>query len=241
MGLIIIYSYIVGTYSKKDQTLTITPAPVLRMKRSVKALQSAQDSSSRSDTGFAQAKASLGMAFGTAKAKKQIKETERNAVKGQHLENDLPDIHTEINKIEGPTQEDIKQSMQSSLPIPPPNMEAETPQEAYDISNVVTSEELRQVPIKEILKTESFNDLKQLLPYAGSKFVNDRLMNIIKAPGKKDRQAVRSLVYISYLQAYLLNLKPFDVKTRRKVESAMKNPPAMIVDRIQERYTDNNV
>lgn len=210
------------------------------MKRSVKALQSAQGSSSRSDT-FAQAKASLGMAFGTAKAKKQIKETERNAVKAQQLEDDLPDIHTEINKYEGPTQEDIKQSMQLSLPIPPPNMEAETPQEAYDISNIVTSEELRQVPVKEILKAESFNDLKQLLPYSASKFVNDRLMNIIKAPGKKDRQVVRSLVYISYLQAYLLNLKPFDVKTRRKVESAMKNPPSMIIDRIQERYTDNNV
>lgn len=121
------------------------------------------------------------------------------------------------------------------------NMEAETPQEAYDISTIVTDEELRQVPIKDILKAESFNDLKQLLPYAASKFVNDRLMNIIKAQGKKDRQAVRTLVYISYLQAYLLNLKPFDVKTRRKVESAMKNPPAMIIDRIQERYTDNNV
>lgn len=220
--------------------MTITPAPVLRMKRSVKALQSSE-SNSRSDTTFAQAKASLGMAFGTAKAKKQIKETERNAVKGQHLENDLPDIHTEINKYDGPTQEDIQRSMQLDLPIPPPNMEAETPQEAYDISTIVTDEELRQVPIKDILKAESFNDLKQLLPYAASKFVNDRLMNIIKAQGKKDRQAVRTLVYISYLQAYLLNLKPFDVKTRRKVESAMKNPPAMIIDRIQERYTDNNV
>lgn len=220
--------------------MTITPAPVLRMKRSVKALQSTE-SNSRSDTTFAQAKASLGMAFGTAKAKKQIKETERNAVKGQHLENDLPDIHTEINKYDGPTQEDIQRSMQLDLPIPPPNMEAETPQEAYDISTIVTDEELRQVPIKDILKAESFNDLKQLLPYAASKFVNDRLMNIIKAQGKKDRQAVRTLVYISYLQAYLLNLKPFDVKTRRKVESAMKNPPAMIIDRIQERYTDNNV
>lgn len=240
MRLIVISSYIVGTYSKKDQTLTITPAPVLRMKRSVKALQSTE-SNSRSDTTFAQAKASLGMAFGTAKAKKQIKETERNAVKGQHLENDLPDIHTEINKYDGPTQEDIQRSMQLDLPIPPPNMEAETPQEAYDISTIVTDEELRQVPIKDILKAESFNDLKQLLPYAASKFVNDRLMNIIKAQGKKDRQAVRTLVYISYLQAYLLNLKPFDVKTRRKVESAMKNPPAMIIDRIQERYTDNNV
>ncbi|KAI9317116.1 RNA polymerase I associated factor, A49-like protein [Dichotomocladium elegans] len=233
--------YLVGVYSKKSNTLNVVQAPILRMHRTVKALQSGTTSNTLVDKSFQGAKASLGMAFGTAKAKKQIKDTERNAVTAEELEDILPDIQSEIGKYDGPTQDDIRKLMQEDMPIPVHNFAAETPAEAYDLSSIVTEEELHAVPIKLLLKAEDDNAMKELLPFTGSSFINERVSEIIKSSGKKNRSLLRTLVYISYLMAYSTKLRPFDCKERRKVEAALKSPPTVILDRLHERYTSSDV
>ncbi|KAI7860069.1 RNA polymerase I associated factor, A49-like protein [Circinella umbellata] len=236
--------YLVGVYSKSKNTVTLTPAPVLRIHRNVKSLALSDDTIRKKNTQFNEAKTSLGLAFGTAKAKKQLKDDERNAVTGEQLKNAIHDMHREIGESStGPTRDEIKQAMKDDLPIPAHNLEAEQPQDAYDLSSIVTDEELVVMPVKELIqaKPQTTKDLYPLLPYGHSKFINDRILETIQASGKTDRPRLRVLMYISYLMAYLCRINPKDLKNRRKMETIMNNPPNIILDQLAERYTTHEV
>ncbi|KAI9255635.1 RNA polymerase I associated factor, A49-like protein, partial [Phascolomyces articulosus] len=236
--------YLVGVYSKSKNTVTLTPAPVLRMHRNVKSLALSDDTIRKKNTQFNEAKTSLGLAFGTAKAKKQLKDQERNAVKGDQLEDAMHDMHREIGQSStGPTREEIKKAMKADLPIPVHHLEAEQPQDAYEIDSIVSEEELLVMPVKELIqaKPQTDKDLFPLLPYSHSKFINQRILQTIQASGKTDRPRLRMLMYISYLMAYLCRINPKDLKNRRKLETIMNNPPNIVLDQLADRYTTHEV
>ncbi|RCI04372.1 DNA-directed RNA polymerase I subunit rpa49 [Rhizopus stolonifer] len=233
--------YLVGVYSKKDNSLNITNSPIMRLSRSVKALESESSVNSNVARGQA-ARAALGQAFGTIKARKQLQSDERNTVTGDQLEEELSNLHTDIGKstVNIPKKEEMKQSMVSSLPVPKHNLEAESSDEAYDLTSIVSDEELNSINPKELLKETSLEGVKSHLAYRDSKFINDRLMSIIAASGKKDRKRVRTLMYINILMAYFVRVRSFDLKDRRKVDAALKNPSSVILDGLAERYTESN-
>ncbi|KAG0189886.1 DNA-directed RNA polymerase I subunit rpa49 [Apophysomyces sp. BC1034] len=235
--------YLVGVYSKKDQALTLTPAPVMRMRRSVKALSSAAVNDNIAALDFARARAALGLTFGTAKAKQQLRDDERNKVTAEELEEEMPSIHHEIGKASKntPKQAELRKDMENQLPVPAHNMNAETPEDAYDLSSIVTEDELNAMPIKDLLKETTMEGVQNHLPYSLSGFINDRILIMIKASGKKDRSRLRTLVYISHLMAYLSRVRSNDLKVRRKVESALNSPPTIVIDKLTERYTVSNV
>ncbi|KAI7900800.1 RNA polymerase I associated factor, A49-like protein [Cokeromyces recurvatus] len=234
--------YIVGVYSKKNNSLSITNAPVMKMSRSVKALSSEIATTSRTVQSQV-ARTSLGLAFGTAKAKQQLKSEERNLVKGEDLANQMDNLHTEIGKatVNIPTKDEMKKDMETALPVPKYNINAESPDEVYDISSIVTDEELQSLNYKELLKETSLEGVQNLLAYQNSKFVNDRIMAILGSSGKKDRKRVRTLMYISILMSYYVRVRSSDLKNRRKVEAALKSPSSVIIDGLTERYTESNV
>ncbi|KAI9264835.1 RNA polymerase I associated factor, A49-like protein [Sporodiniella umbellata] len=233
--------YIVGVYSKKEKSLSITDVPIMRLSRTVKALESEESITSNAARGQA-ARAALGQAFGTIKAKKQLNSDERNLVTGEQLVEELDNLHSEIGKSTAniPKKEEMKLSMESSLPVPKHNTEAGSPDEAYDLSSIVSDEELNSVNPKELLKETSLEGVKSHLAYRESKFINDRLMSIIASSGKKDRKRVRTLMYINILMAYFVRVRAHDLKDRRKVEAALKNPSSAILDGLAERYTESN-
>jgi DNA-directed RNA polymerase I subunit RPA49 len=235
------HRYIVGVYSKKDNSLSITNAPIMKMNRTVKALESDLNSASTIARGQI-ARTALGLAFGTAKAKQQLKSDERNLVKGDDLMEEMDSLHTEISKatVNIPKKEEMKKSMEMALPIPGHNMEAESPDEVYDIPSIVTDEELNTMPYKELLKETSLEGVKGFLAYHDSKFINDRLMSILGTSGKKDRIRVRKLMYINLLMGYYLRVRASDLKNRRKVEAALKTPSSIVLDGLAERYTEAN-
>ncbi|OBZ83697.1 DNA-directed RNA polymerase I subunit rpa49 [Choanephora cucurbitarum] len=234
--------YIVGVYNKKKNTLNITNAPVMKMARTVKALTNESMLPNAAIARGQLARTALGLAFGTAKAKQQLKSDERNLVKGDDLMEEMDNLHTEINKATGsiPKKEEIKQSLEQSLPVPKHNVDAESPDEVYDIGSIVTEEELQSLNYKELLKQTSLDDVKALLAYHDSKFINDRLMAILGSTGKKDRKRVRTLMYINLLMGYYVRVRPGDLKNRRKVEAALKSPSSLILDGLAERYTEAN-
>ncbi|KAI8393387.1 RNA polymerase I associated factor, A49-like protein [Radiomyces spectabilis] len=235
--------YLVGVFSKEKQELTVAPTSVMAMRRKVKALMSSTSEKTSASNTYGQARAALGLAFGTAKAKAQLRDEERNLVKGEELEDVMASIHHEIGKSTAntPSQAELRKEMEKELPIPAHNMEATTPEEAYDISSIVTDDELNAVPVKDLLKETTLEGVQNLLPFSLSSFVNDRVMAIIKGSGKKDRKKLRMVVYISYLMAYLRKIRPDDLKQRRRVEAALQNPPSIIVDKLTERFTISNV
>ncbi|EPB82122.1 hypothetical protein HMPREF1544_11159 [Mucor circinelloides 1006PhL] len=233
--------YIVGVYSKKNNTLNIANAPIMKMSRSVKALSSDATASSTIARGQI-ARAALGLAFGTAKAKSQLKSDERNLVTGDDLMEEMDTLHSEIGKATAniPKKSEMKKSMELSLPVPDHNVDAESPDDVYDISSIVTDEELQTLNYKELLKETSLEGVKSLLAYHESKFVNDRLMAILGSSGKKDRKRVRTLMYINLLMAYYARVRPSDLKNRRKVEAALKTPSPLVLDKLADRYTESN-
>ncbi|KAG2208533.1 hypothetical protein INT47_010229 [Mucor saturninus] len=233
--------YIVGVYSKKNNTLDITNAPIMKMARSVKALDADHVGSSTAARGNI-ARTALGLAFGTAKAKQQLKSDERNLVQGSDLMEEMDTLHSEISRatVNIPKKEEMKESMESDLPVPKHNIEAESPDDVYDIASIVTDDELNSLPCKELLKETSLEGVKSHLAYHDSKFVNDRLMAIIGSSGKKDRNRVRKLMYINLLMGYYLRVRPGDLRNRRKVEAALKTPSSLILDGLSERYTESD-
>ncbi|KAI8987878.1 RNA polymerase I associated factor, A49-like protein [Mycotypha africana] len=233
--------YIVGVYSKKENTLNITNAPVMKMNRTIKALSSQNSSSSTIARGQV-ARAALGLAFGTAKAKQQLKSDERNLVKGEDIMEEMDDLHAEIGKATAniPKKEEMRKDLENALPVPSYNINADSPEEVYDLKSIVTDEELNTMNYKELLKQTSLDDVKKLLAFHESKFVNDRLMAILGSSGKKDRKRVRVLMYINLLMAYYVRVRPGDLKNRRKVEAALKSPSSIVLDGLTERYTEAN-
>lgn len=211
------------------------------MARSVKALDADHLGSNTIARGNI-ARAALGLAFGTAKAKQQLKSDERNLVQGADLMEEMDTLHSEISRatVNIPKKEEMKKSMESELPVPKHNIEAESPDDVYDITSVVTDEELNSLPCKELLKETSLEGVKSHLAYHDSKFINDRLMAIIGSSGKKDRNRVRKLMYINLLMGYYLRVRPNDLKNRRKVEAALKTPSSMVLDGLAERYTESD-
>ncbi|KAI9020845.1 RNA polymerase I associated factor, A49-like protein [Phycomyces nitens] len=235
--------YLVGVYSKKDNSLTVTPAPVLRMSRSVKALTNENKSTTTNSNAFGAARAALGLAFGTSKAQQDLRNEERNKVVGEELESMMDIMHTEISKATKnvPTQKSLQKEMANDLPIPSYDIDAESPEKVYDIDSIVSEEELNATPIKDILKETTLEGIQTHLAYDSSSFVNNHLLSILKSSGKKDRKKIRTLVYISYLMAYLCRVRSDDLNKRSKVETVLKGAPSMLIDKMTERYTVSKV
>ncbi|OAD73903.1 hypothetical protein PHYBLDRAFT_112418, partial [Phycomyces blakesleeanus NRRL 1555(-)] len=235
--------YIVGVYSKKDNSLTVTPAPVIRMTRTVKALSNENISTKTASNAFGAARAALGLAFGTSKAQQDLRNEERNKVEGEELESMMDIMHNEISKAtkNTPTQASLRKEMAKDLPIPPHDINAESPEKVYDMEAIVSEEELNATPIKDLLKENTLEAIQTLLPYNTSDFVNNRLLSILKSSGKKDRKKLRTLVYISYLMAYLCRVRSDDLNKRSKLEVILKGAPSLLIDKMTERYTISNV
>lgn len=231
----------VGVYSKKNNSLQVTNAPVLRMTREVKALANQSQDTSTIARGQV-ARAALGLAFGTAKAKQQLKSDERNLVTGEHLVNEMDDLHSEIGRasVNIPKQEKLRDDLKSELPVPKFNIDASSPDEVYDITSIVTDEELNTMNAKDLLKETSLQGIKTHLAYHDSSFVNTRLMAILASPGKKDRVRVRTLMYINLLMAYHLRVRRSDLKDRKRIEAGLKSPSSVVIDGLTERYTEGN-
>lgn len=235
-----------GVYSKSDQTLTVTPAPLMRMRPRVKDQRSSRrdpDAAEAAKADFNKAKSELGMAFGTAKAQRQIRERERNEVAGTEIADVVDDIHAQVKKVAQPTQDEIREAMRADLPIPKHNPDADSPDAIYDMDSIVTESELLTLTgkAKELLKAKSEKEVAAALPYSSSQFINTKIWAIVKGGGKKDRDRLRLLLYISYLMAYLCNVKAKSLKDRRKIESQMANPPFILIDKMNERYTDKDM
>ncbi|ORZ13612.1 RNA polymerase I associated factor, A49-like protein [Absidia repens] len=233
--------YYLGVYSKKDQQVTVTPTRVLSMRRNVKALAN-MDTEVINNKSFKLQRANLGMSFGTAKAKQQLRDEERNMVKAEDILDELSDVQREVgvNTANLPTQTYLRDQVKGSLPLPKYNIDAEAPEDVYDLDSIVTPDELNSIDVKEILKEDSLEGVQNLLPFSRSHFINTKIMQIINSTGKKDRHRLRLLIYLSYLMAYYSRVKRFELSDRERLQNALKNPPSIIIQGLTDRYTENS-
>ncbi|KAI8342761.1 RNA polymerase I associated factor, A49-like protein [Chlamydoabsidia padenii] len=233
--------YYLGVYSKKEQKVTVAPARVLSMRRTVKALSNGTADALHNKS-FKLQRTNLGMTFGTAKAKKQLKDEERNVVSAQDMLDELSDVQHQvgINTANLPSQASLRDQVKSGLPLPTFDIHADSPEGVYDLNSIVTPEELNSIDVKDILKEDTLEGVQNILPFTRSNFINTKIMQIIKSTGKKDRHRLRLLVYLSYLMAYHSRVGKGDLTKRERLQSALKNPPAIIVQGLTDRYTENS-
>ncbi|ORX62235.1 RNA polymerase I associated factor, A49-like protein [Hesseltinella vesiculosa] len=233
-------SYYVGVYSKSKNEVQVVPARLVAMRRHVKASETERVSASKSKL---QQRQALGLAFGSRRVKTELRNNERNAVDANKIEDQVTDAMASVerNVASMPTSEQLRKEVAANLPIPVHNVDATTLEEAYDLNSIVTSDELNAIPIKDVFKVTSMEEMQAWLPFGFSKFINNKLYSLISATGKKDRHLARLLVYVSYLMAYYCKVKRNDLTDHERLSKVLKHPPALIIEGLTNRYADGCV
>ncbi|KAF9896210.1 DNA-directed RNA polymerase I subunit rpa49, partial [Lobosporangium transversale] len=186
---------------------------------------------------FLVAKNALGEAFGTKKAKQQIKSVERNAVNVSTLDKDAGILRDTIAAKTSalPSKAEIKAEADEDRPIPPYNLNATKVEEIYNFDDLITPAEYQLIPFKSILNNP--NQPITVLPFQGSSYVNDSLMALMSV-SKKDRHKIRVLMYISYLMAFrtIPDKKLDDSDTVNRIMGG--EVPSLILENFYERFTE---
>ncbi|KAI8071820.1 RNA polymerase I associated factor, A49-like protein [Gongronella butleri] len=233
-------TYYVGVYSKSKNEVQVTPARVVAMRRLVKAADS--DHKAATKTKLAQRQA-LGLSFGSRRVKSELRNNERNAVDVGKMEEQVAEAVASVERSVAnlPSAATLSKEIAANMPIPKYNLDATTLDAAYDLDSIVTADELNAIPIKDLFKVTSMEEMQQWLPFGYSKFVNNKLYPLITASGKKDRHLARLLVYVSYLMAYRSKVRPHDLNDMERLSKALKYPPAVLLEGLTNRYTVDNV
>ncbi|CDR87395.1 related to RPA49-49 kD subunit of DNA-directed RNA polymerase I [Sporisorium scitamineum] len=165
--------YMVGIYSPSSSSVTLRAVPTFQVARSIKANSSLSSiSSTRTFVDYGAmtaARRALGDAFGNRKQKANARNQDRMKVDTANMEVILDDFTGGIqdNLASLPSLDEVLASSTSSRPMPPANLDAKHPAEAYRISDLIPTEIFTLLPIQKLIN--SVNDqeaLKELLPYS---------------------------------------------------------------------------
>jgi hypothetical protein len=196
--------YVLALHDPSTSTVTLVPAPTYLMAHTVKRLKRAPTAPLiPAQTTNMEARNKLGEAFGTRKAKTQIKTAERNKVDVEGMEGvrelmqegiesggavlptkgpslvSLPSpLAADLSSLPlGRPLEEIKTLNDSSRPIPPPNMLAATPAEAYSLDDIISPAAATSLKfyVKELIEAETDEERIGMLAYRHSNWVNKRL------------------------------------------------------------------
>lgn len=243
-----------GVHNPRTGTLTLHSAPVHAFSTSVKQLKSTPGIVSASLMGAQ--RALLGATFGTKKAIRSINADARNKLThesygvGKETQGLMAESIT-IGAASLPIKSVIEATADLARPIPPPNFDAQTPDEVYDMDDVVTPIELECINIDPFLMARSYKERSNLLPFRHSKFINTRLKNLLPTPEglaedepiplrNKDKKRLRYLIHISYLMAFRSAASGGRASSleRSNLLERLGSPAPVIIDALLDRYTE---
>lgn len=237
--------YLVGVYDRSTNTVNMKEAPLVHFNATAKALKKLKPHEPTDREQLYAARNALGETFGTKKAKAGIHSQQRNRIDSTTLEAVADTIQADIKEktISMPSKEEVKADIEAERPIPPPNMEATTPAEAYNLHDIVSEVELSSIAITDIMEAREESQKLSYFPYKNSSWLNRHLLalfgkgNASNAPKKKiDKLTLRLLMYISYMMAFYENRKR--AGNRGKTRALLGSPPQAILDQFYEKYTE---
>lgn len=193
--------YFVGIRNKRTNTVTLRPAPVQIFARRVKALAHPSSPSKASIEEDYQAKrATLGEAFGTNKALKNIRARERNQVDVSAMEGVAGHIQASIEanssglpttgeevltgytlfppliKHSSPPEEKADLDLTSrQATLPPFNIDATSPDKIYPLHDMIPQPEFSAIPIKGLRFAEDEAARLKFIHFAGSEWIRSHL------------------------------------------------------------------
>lgn len=165
--------YMVGIYDPSSSSVTLRAVPTFHVSRSIKANSSLSSiSSTRTFADYNEmtlARRALGDAFGNRKQKANARNQDRMKVDTANMEVILDDFTGGIqeNLASLPSLDEVLASSTSSRPMPPANLDAKHPAEAYRISDLIPGDIFKSLPIQKLIDSADDTEaLKELIPYS---------------------------------------------------------------------------
>jgi DNA-directed RNA polymerase I subunit RPA49 len=258
-----------GVHNPRTNSLTLHSAPLHSLSTSIKALKST--ASAISTAQMVQQRALLGATFGTKRAIRDLNSKARNKLDHESygVAKGAQSLMLESIKVGAgslPTAERIRRDADEKRPIPRPNYDAEAPEEVYDMEDVVTKAELESLDVVSFLGANmTLKDRMALLPHRHSKFINNRIRNLLPPTvatssdvkggledaeaegsmmirlGSKDTKKLRLLMHLSYLLAFrsiAARSSPSSSLDRATLTERLGSPAPVIIDGLLDRYTE---
>jgi DNA-directed RNA polymerase I subunit RPA49 len=180
-------NYMIGVYDPSNSTVTLRAAPMFSLRRSIKSLQfsSLENSSSTRDwQERLQARRGLGETFGNRKTKIKARNEDRMKVDTSNMADVINTMQEGIEEATEnmPDEQTMKEESDQARPIPPPNLLALVPQEAYALHVLIPEEIFRLLNVKFLSSVESASQLGRMLPQgpSHSTWLKDRMWSLIQ-------------------------------------------------------------
>lgn len=165
--------YMVGVYDPSSSSVTLRAVPTFQVTRSIKANSSLSSiSSTKTFADYNEmtlARRALGDAFGNRKQKANARNQDRMKVDTANMEVILDDFTGGIqdNLASLPSLDEVLASSTSSRPMPPANLDAKHPAEAYRISDLIPTDIFNSLPIQKLIdNVHDEDELKEQIPYS---------------------------------------------------------------------------
>ncbi|ORY25719.1 RNA polymerase I associated factor, A49-like protein [Naematelia encephala] len=232
--------YVPAVYDPSTRTLSIHPsAPLYLMTHRVKRLKAAALYSATPPDARAEWRAKrndLGEAFGTRKAKTQIKADERNKVDVgamQGVKGHLMEMIGEKPVIdEGPVKP-------SDL-IPVPDIETSEVDKVYTRESLLPASEYSAIDVTALVKASDDRGRTGALPWRRSRFIEDKMRSIVNSafPSSTKRANLRMCYYLSSLLAFL-DLSPRLPKmSSSELPSKLSGMPPQLINGLISRFAE---
>ncbi|KAF2755814.1 RNA polymerase I associated factor, A49-like protein [Pseudovirgaria hyperparasitica] len=191
------------------------------------------------------ARNALGLEFGGAKAKKQIKSLTENAITSTEIDGVAPTadaataalissiVHSTADM---PSQETVQAEIAASRPRPIANLATKNLQEVYTIESLIPASSLISLEINDWIEDPDN------IEGSASRFVANRVMKIARSG---DTTKVKALRYILHLLQFHNSLPrkrlPYKLPKREELKKLMKAPDSIISDIVRKFSTGNQM
>lgn len=251
--------YMLGVHNPRTNSLTLHAAPVHSIATNVQSLKAKPSLISSGALASIQ-RAALGQAFGTRKAIRAQNAEVRNKLNQDSYGTNaqigtLLQASIAINASSLPTTEGVEREANLQRPIPPPNFDAKSPSEVYDLEDVVSGAELDAIDLEGILGVESQKERNQFLPYRRSSYIALKMRHLLPAiptdstssemiahtPNRKDTLRLRLLVHLSHLLAFRQAIQGKSEATidPSRIQTKLgEDFPPFLLGQLLERYTE---
>ncbi|ADV20586.1 DNA-directed RNA polymerase I subunit RPA49 [Cryptococcus gattii E566] len=178
----------------------------------------------------------LGEAFGTRKAKAQIKSEEKNRVDAGAMKDVKGHLMESIGELE-----EENDSVAPSEFIPTPNIDTADPAEVYTRESLITTQEWAAIDASRLLAIEDDKERASALPYKRSSWLQYKSRAVANIKDKTARKTqMKYLYYLSCLLS-LLDFSPRLSKTPvNKLAPTFPQVPRQIIDGMLSRFAEPN-
>jgi len=238
-------THYVAVYDPTTSSLQVLPAHPLTVRTTLRSetQQVAADNAART---FAQQREDLGLAFGTKKAQKALRSRYENAITTGA---DRDKVAGRLDAVESavmdsvkdasaamPEKQDLQDEILSSKPIPRPNLNAQSVEDAYPLSTLVPAGEMRALAVKDWQDAvEAGENVK-----CGSRFVAHRLHWVAKSEDVPKLKALKyMLLLIDFHNALQHGRGGKKVPQKEKLQAKMTGWTDGLIDSVRRRFADS--